>query len=106
MSLRKKNIRNLASLEKEIQRLRGEAKSMEKEMDDNMSYLQQNYSSMLMNSVLPETAGYKGIPGTLIHLILQHEKLRDAIARLAEHLLDKVSDGLEFVTEKIFTRKD
>jgi hypothetical protein len=106
MSLRKKNIRDLASLEKEIQRLRLEAKGMEKEMDDNLTYLQENYSSLVMNSVLPETGGYKGIPGTIIHLVLQHEKLREAISRLAEHLLDKVSDGLELITNKIFSKKE
>ena len=106
MSLRKKKLRDLASLEKEIQRLRLEARSMEKEMDDNLNYLQENYSSMVMNSVLPDTGGYKGIPGTIIHLILQHQKLREAISRLAEHLLDKVSDGLELITSKIFNKKE
>ncbi len=102
----KRNIRDLRSLEKEISRLRQEAKNMEKELDDNMSYLQQNYSSMMMRSILPDTGGYKGIPGTILHLVLQHERLRDALATLVEHLVDKASDGLEIITNKIFSKKE
>ena len=98
----KKKIRDLSSLEKEISRLRKQAKGMEKELDDNIIYLQENYSSMMMNSVLPGSTGYKGIPGTILHLILQHDRLREALITLAEQLVDKATDGIEFVIQKNF----
>jgi hypothetical protein len=98
----KKNIKDVQSLEKEIQRLRREAKNMEKRFDDNFVYLQENYSSLMINSILPEKASYKSIPGSIIHLILQHERLRNALTALAENRVDKATDGIELLIDKIF----
>jgi len=98
----KKNIKDLDSLEKEIQRLRHEARSLEKKFDDNFSYLQENYSSLLMHSFLPERDGYRSIPASIIHLLLQHERLRKALTQLAEQLVDKASEGIEFLINRFF----
>jgi hypothetical protein len=104
MPAAKKNIKNIQSLEREIQRLRREAKGMEKKFDDSFVYLQENYSTLIMNSVLPEKGVFKSIPQSIMQLILQHERLRNALTELAENLVNKASDGIEFLLDKFFAK--
>jgi hypothetical protein len=98
----KKNIKNMQTLDKEIQRLRRDARLLERKFDDNFTYLQENYQSLLMNSIIPEKAAYKSIPASLIQLLLQHERLRKALINLAENLIDKVADGIDLLINKCF----
>jgi hypothetical protein len=105
MASAKKKIKDLQSLEKEIRRLRQQAKNMEKELDDNIIYLQQNYSSLIINSLMPDTTRVKGIPGTILQLLLQHERLRETLTSLAEHAVDKAADGLELLSNKLLGKK-
>jgi len=106
MSIATKKINSLTSLEKQIRRLKADAKRMEAQMDDNFSYLQENYVSLALNSILPEKATYKGIPATIISLFLEHERFRNTVIKLAEQLVDKASDGIDFITEKLSRKKD
>ena len=106
MSTPIKKINSLSSLEKEIRRLKADAKRMESKMDDNFSYLQENYVSLALNSILPEKATYKGIPATIISLFLEHERFRNTVIKLAEQLIDKVSDGVDFISEKLSRKKE
>lgn len=106
MSTVTKKVNNLASLEKQIRQLKVEAKRMEVQMDDNFSYLQENYVSLALNSILPEKTTYKGIPATIISLFLEHDRFRNTVIKLAEQLIDKVSDGVDFISEKLSRKKD
>jgi hypothetical protein len=106
MSTDIKKINSLSSLEKQIRRLKADAKRMEVQMDDNFSYLQENYLSLALNSVLPEKTTYKGIPATIISLFLEHERFRNTVIKLAEQLIDKASDGIDFIAEKLSKKKD
>ena len=92
----------MQTLEREIQRLRRDARLLERKFDDNFTYLQENYQSLLMNSIIPEKAAYKSIPASLIQLLLQHERLRKALINLAENLIDKVADGIDLLINKCF----
>ena len=100
----KKNIKDIQSLEREIQRLRREAKGMEKKFDDSFTYLQENYATLMMNSVLPEKGTFKSIPQSIIQLVLQHERLRNSLTQLTENLINKASDGIEFLLDKLFSK--
>ncbi len=106
MSTATKKINSLTSLEKQIRRLKADAKRMEAKMDDNFSYLQENYVSLALNSILPEKTAYKGIPATIISLFLEHERFRNTVIKLAEQLVDRVSEGIEFISEKLSRKKD
>jgi hypothetical protein len=106
MSTDIKKIGSMGSLEKQIRRLKADAKRMEAQMDDNFAYLQENYISLVLNSVLPEKTTYKGIPATIISLFLEHERFRNTVVKLAEQLVDKASDGIDFITEKLSRKKD
>ena len=102
MIARKKNIKDLPSLEREIHRLRREERIIESKFGENFNYLQENYQSILLNSIVPEKAAYKSIPASLLQLLLQHEKLRKALINLAENLIDKAAVGIEFIIDKCF----
>ena len=61
---------------------------------------------MVLNSVLPEKTKYKGIPATIISLFLEHDRFRNTVIKLAEHLIDRASDGIDFISEKLTRKKD
>ncbi len=102
MPAAKKNIKNIQSLEREIQRLRREAKGMEKKFDDSFTYLQENYASLTMNSLLPVRGVFKTIPQSIFQSILEHEKLRKALTNFTANLAGKASDGIELLINKVF----
>jgi hypothetical protein len=101
-----KKFRNLQALEKEIRRLKVHAKQLENDFDDNWSHLEENYLPMFLNSVLPKKTTYKGIPATIISLFLEHDRFRDTVIKLAEELIDRVSDGIDYLSEKLKRKKD
>jgi len=100
-----KNINNLESLDREIIRLRSRTKELEKELDEKLDYLQDNYSSMMMKSFLPAIIQRGGIAGGILQFVFQNERLQDSILKLAERLFNKVSDGVEFIVDKIDGKK-
>ena len=100
-----KNINNLESLDKEISRLRSRTKELEQELDGKLDYLQDNYSSMAMKSFLPAIGQNGGIAGTLLQFVFQNDRLQDSLLKLAERVFNKVSDGVEFIVDKIDGKK-
>jgi len=98
--------KNLQALEKEIRRLKQHAKQMENDFDDNWSHLQENYLPMALNSVLPKKMTYKGIPATIISLFLEHDRFRNTVIKLAEELIDRASEGIDHLSEKLKRKKD
>lgn len=100
-----KNINNLESLDREIIRLRSRTKELEKELDEKLDYLQDNYSSMMMKSFLPAIIQRGGIAGGILQFVFQNERLQDSVLKLAERLFNKVSDGVEFIVDKIDGKK-
>lgn len=96
-------INNLDQLEKEIYRLKDEARKIEDKMDKNMDHLQRNFGSMLRNSVFPrkeESAG-SSWAGSL----LEHEGLKSALQRFFSRLADKAADGVDGFVERVFKKE-
>ena len=106
MAVTAKKFKNLSSLEKEIRRLKRQTNQMEEQFDENFSHLQENYLPMILNSVLPEKASYKGIPAAVISMVLDNDRLRNTVVKLAEQLIDKASDGFEFIADKLKHKKN
>ncbi|HVM87301.1 MAG TPA: hypothetical protein VMT76_03870 [Puia sp.] len=96
---------NLQALEKEIRMLKLQAKRLENEFDGNWSHLQENYIPMVLNSVLPKKVRYKGIPATIISLFLEHDRFRNTVIKLAEEVIDRASDGIDYLSEKLKRKK-
>jgi hypothetical protein len=100
-----KKINNLESLDREISKLRTRTKELEKELDGKLDFLQDNYSSMMMKSFLPAIGQKGGVAGSILQFVFQNERLQDSVLKLAERLFNKVSDGLEFIVNKIDGKK-
>ncbi|MGC4035431.1 MAG: hypothetical protein QM764_05670 [Chitinophagaceae bacterium] len=97
-----KRINSVEALDQEILRLQAKAKVLENELDHSLDYLQDNYSSMIMNSVFSRTAGNikNGVVGTVLSLVMSNEKLMDAVGSITGQLLNKLAEGLEKLTER------
>jgi len=99
------NIYDLESLDREVARLRLRTKELEEEIDQSLNYLQEHYSSMTMKSVFPLLLQKAGIAGSVLEFFLQNERLRENLGKLGGYLLDKFSDGLEFLADKLSPAK-
>lgn len=103
-------IKNLDTLEKEIYRLRLEAKNYESKLEDNLDHLQKNYASMAINSVFSRPAakesGKERIKEKIFSSIWDNEKIRNGISKIIGHLADRASEGIENLIDKILHRKD
>ena len=101
-----KNINSLQSLDIEIYRLRSRAKVLEKDMDELLDYLQDNYSSMMVKSFLPVIVQKTGIAGSLLQLVFQNQRLLNSLSKLAGQLFDRIAEGVEFITDKLDSKKE
>jgi len=103
-------IRNLDTLEKEIYRLRLEAKNYENKLEESMDHLQKNYASMAINSVFrrpPEKdQGKERIKEKIFSSIWENERIRNGIDKIIGHLADKASEGIENLIDKVLHRKE
>ena len=101
-----RKIKDIASLDKEIRRMQEKAQVLEGKLDESLDYLQDNYSSMLVNSVF-NTGGMKStVTGTVLSFLLGNEKLRDAFSKIINHLTDKVAAGLDILADKLGGKKE
>jgi hypothetical protein len=107
-----KKITSIETIDREIARLQLKAKDIEGELDKSLDYLQDNYSSMIMNSVFSGAAngisgGLKGgVLSTILGFILGNEKLVEAFSRVTNHLVDKAADGIDKLADKIVKKKE
>ncbi|HLX94053.1 MAG TPA: hypothetical protein VKR32_20360 [Puia sp.] len=101
-----KKVYDTASLDREIARLKSHAKLLEDKMDESFSYLQDNSSSLMLNTLIGGLFGRESLTGSVLRLFSQSERLQNAIADLAELLINKLAAVLEFVLSKIPTKKD
>ena len=93
-------------LDKEILRLRFQARVLEKKLDEKFDHLQDNYSSMIVKSFLPAITQKSGLAGSILQFVFQNSRLQDSLGKLAERLFNKVSDGVEFIAEKLDSQKN
>ena len=98
-------IRNLDTLEKEIYRLRLEAKNTSEKLENNLDYLQHNYASMTMNSIFSrgssKNSGGEGVKEKIFTSFWENEKVQKGINRIVDHLADKTVEGIESILDKI-----
>jgi hypothetical protein len=94
-------INDLADLDREIARLRGQAKVLEGKLDDNFAYLQENSSTLMINTLLSGVFRKESLAGNLANLLLQSERLQKTLTDLAEILIDKIAGGIDFLINKI-----
>jgi hypothetical protein len=107
MKKSKQKIKNLDALEKEIYRLRLEAKVTAGKLEENFDRFQQHYGKMAMNSIFNSaSAGKEKVKEKIFSSIWENEKVQNGINKIVDHLADKAADGINSLVDKILHRKD
>jgi len=101
-----KKMHSLESLEKEINRLRQKAKNLEAKMDDSFSYLQEHSSSLMINTLLSGVINKESVSGTIFNFLLQSERLQKTLGKLSEIAIDKITNLIDALVNKISPDKD
>ncbi|HLZ86619.1 MAG TPA: hypothetical protein VKQ52_05255 [Puia sp.] len=105
MSKLTKADRSLDTLDQEIRRLRAKAKQLEERIDENFSYFQQHSGSMFVRSLLPRKIDGEELTGLrLVDTVLQNERLQNILLKLADILAEKLGDGLNWLTTRVFKK--
>lgn len=100
-------IKNLDTLEKEIYRLRLEARNYKDKLEENLEYLQKHYASMTMNSFFNRNSSTKErVKDKIFSSIWENEKIRYGIDKIVGYLAEKATNGIEILIDKILHRKD
>lgn len=100
------NIKNLDNLEKEIYRLKLKSKELEGRFDSNIEHLQNNYGSMIRNSIFSSKKETQPVSSSIMESVVNNEKLQGALNRIVNHLAEKAADGIDAVIDKLFKKKD
>jgi F0F1-type ATP synthase delta subunit len=100
-----KNIHSLDSLEREIYRLRLEAKNIEKKIDHNLEHLQESFSSMAMNSFFRKKKTTEAEKDSFFGSFLKNEKLNAAFNKITDHIADRAAEVIDQLIDKFFHKK-
>ena len=97
--------RSMDTLDQEIRRLRVKAKQLEERIDENFNYFQQHSGSMFVRSLLPRKIDGEELTGLrLVDTFLQNERLQNILLKLADILAEKLGDGLNWLTTRVFKK--
>lgn len=99
-----KNIHNLDSLEREIYRLRLEAKKTGEKLDVNFDYLHENFDSLLMNSLSKSNMQNKEKSNFLIST-LKNRALNAVLTKITSHFADRALKSIDKFVCGLFRRK-
>jgi hypothetical protein len=100
-----KHIRNIDTLEKEVYRLKLEAKNIEEKLDKNLDHLQENYFSMTMNSFFGHRK-HKEEPGSFFDSFVNSDGFRSAVNKVTDHIANNTAESLEKLVDKLFHKKN
>ena len=93
-------------LEKEIYRLKLHSRKLEDRMDDNFDYLKENYGKMAKGSIFSKKDDIKDAIASGISVsFLKNERLQQAIDKIVNYLVDKATDSIDTLIEKLFEKK-
>jgi hypothetical protein len=99
------NIHNLDSLEREIYRLKLEAKNIEEKLDQNLEHLHGNFSSIAMNSFFHEKKNKEEEKDYIFGSFLKNEKLNAFVNKITDHITERAEEGIDKLIDKIFHKK-
>ena len=99
-----KNISNLDSLQREIYRLKLEAKNMELKLDQQAEYLRHNFSTLIANSFC-STDKTETRDNGRFHTF-KNEKINSFFSKVSDRIADRAIDGLEKFFDRVFHKKN
>src|SRR5437870_1380368 len=100
-----KNIHDLDSLDRELYRLKLEAKKLEEKLDHNLDHLQENYLSMTMNSVFFRHENKKNGDNGFWKSFVRNEGFNSAVNTIAGNVASKAAEGLTDWMAKFVNKK-
>jgi hypothetical protein len=101
-----KKIRNLDSLDRELYRLKLEAKNLEEKIDHNLDHLQENYLSMTMNSVFSGHESKRNGNNGFWKSFLKNDGFNSAVDSIAGNIATKAAEGLNEWLNKFMHKKN
>ena len=101
-----RQIHDLASLEREIFRLRCEARDKEKKIRENLDNLGKNVASLFINSLFCNRSSSAGPAKTAGHSFFKNEKLNTIISHISDRVADRASEGIENFMDRIFRKRE
>jgi hypothetical protein len=99
------SIHNLDTLEREIYRLKLEAKNKEDKLNDNLESLQKNFPQVLINSFLCRKKYQENGKEGFFRSAFRNEKFNTFIDKVVDKFSDRAADGIDHLFEKIFHKK-
>lgn len=99
-----KNIHTLDSLEREIYRLRLEARETEEKLDSNFAYLHENFDTLLLNSFSKRNKQEKDQSSSFISALKSHT-LNAVINKMISHVADRMIKGIDNLACRLFRGK-
>ena len=106
MSKSRRKINNLQSLDKELYRLKMEARRMEEKLDGNFDHLQENFFSMAFNSFLHRRWYKESWSTNIVAGLLNNERLQSALSKLLSYVADKTGEGFDALLNRIFKKNE
>ncbi|PWT95899.1 MAG: hypothetical protein C5B52_16900 [Bacteroidetes bacterium] len=102
---RKYRIRDMESLDDEIDRLKLKCRDIEGKFDENIDQLKDNYAMMAFNSVIGNRLKAVPLVGDIAAIAINNEKVQNFIQELIDKLIKKSSGAFEKLAIKIFPGK-
>jgi hypothetical protein len=100
--MKKYNIKNIDTLEKEIYRRKLRLMEIERTLGRNVDNMKDNFGQMALQSFLgPVSSSPMGVTGNLLLKVINNEKLQNSLAEFVERLAEKIGEGIHKVTDKI-----
>ena len=99
-----KNIYNLDSLQREVYRLKLEAKRMEEKFDRNIEDLQENYASMAMNSILHKCRNKENGKNNFFDSFFENYGVR-AMNKIGDRIAEKAAEAIDGLIDTLFQKK-
>src|ERR1700761_8431777 len=97
--------RSMELLDEEIKKQQQKARQLEERIDENFNYFQQHSGSMFVRSLLPRKIEGEELTGLrLVDSVLQNERLQGILLKLADILAEKLGDGLNWLTTRLFKK--
>ena len=99
------NIYNIETLEREIYRLKLEAKNRGEKLEANADYLQKNFAKLVMNSFSCRQKSKENGKKNFFKSTFSNEKMHAFVDKMVDRFSDRAADSMEHLFNKMFHKK-
>jgi len=100
-----RNIRDFDTLDRKIRKLKATAKALEQQWDENFDYLQDNYKTLVKNSIFKTPSASESMGGSIVQSFINNDRLRNSINRIIEHFAVKAAGWIDSFADRIIEKK-